>query len=91
MSAVERGMLLAYCTGSARVPATGFANLMGYAGQIHHFRVHMLGGGADRLPGAATCFNTLKLHEYTSQEMLQRKLAQALLESDGFDEQAQAT
>jgi E3 ubiquitin-protein ligase HUWE1 len=90
MSADERAKLLAFCTGSARVPATGFANLMGYAGQIQKFRLQLLAGGAGRLPVASTCFNALKLHEYTSRHMLHGKLALALREADGFDEHAPA-
>ena len=31
MSSAERAKLLAFCTGSARAPATGFANLMGFS------------------------------------------------------------
>ena len=30
MTSEDRGKLLHFCTGSARAPATGFANLMGY-------------------------------------------------------------
>ena len=39
MSPEERSKLLVFCTGSARVPATGFGGLMGYRGQQQNFTV----------------------------------------------------
>ena len=37
MTSEDRGKLLHFCTGSARAPATGFANLTGYHGQQQRF------------------------------------------------------
>ena len=44
----------------------------------------------DKLPTASTCFNTLKLPEYSSAAELAAKLRQALGESAGFHEGAVA-
>ena len=54
MSAHDRAKLLAFCTGSPRAPATGFASLMGYSGRLHKFHLQILDGGVDRLPVAST-------------------------------------
>ena len=35
--AAQRAQLLQFCTGSARAPATGFAELMGYGGNQQRF------------------------------------------------------
>ena len=35
--APQRAQLLQFCTGSARAPATGFAELMGYGGNQQRF------------------------------------------------------
>jgi E3 ubiquitin-protein ligase HACE1 len=86
MPTAERAKLLAFSTGSARVPATGFANLMGYNGARTRFKIERLDGSAQRLPVAQTCFNTLKLAAYPSKRMLEEKLLVAMQESGGFDE-----
>ena len=90
METAERSQLLHFCTGSAWPPATGFNSLMGYGGQQQRFAVQQLDGGPERLPTAATCFNTLRLPRYTSQAELQLKLQQALASDHVFDERAVA-
>ena len=55
MEPSQRSQLLHFCTGSARVPASGFANLMGYGGQQHRFTVQLLAGAAHTL---ASVLNT---------------------------------
>ena len=90
MPAAERAKLLAFCTGSARVPGTGFANLMGFNGARKRFKIERLDSSAERLPVAATCFNTLKLVAYPSKHVLEEKLQLAMRESAGFDEAAAA-
>ena len=82
MTPEERGQLLFFCTGSARAPATGFANLMGYSGQQQRF-------STERPPTAATCFNTLKLPPYASAEALAAKL-RLIFWAQGFHEGAVA-
>ena len=89
MTPEERGQLLFFCTGSARVPATGFANLMGYSGQQQRFTIECDDRGTEIPPTAATCFNTLKLPPYASAETLAAKL-RLIFWSQGFHEGAVA-
>ena len=85
----ERAALLHFCTGSTRAPALGFASLMGYSGQPHRFTIACAShGNLEQLPMASTCFNTLKLPEYTSLPQLRQKLTQAVANNSGFDEAA---
>ena len=90
MTPEERGQLLFFCTGSARAPATGFANLMGYSGQQQRFTIERDDRGTERPPTAATCFNTLKLPPYASAETLAAKL-RLIFWAQGFHEGAVAT
>ena len=90
MTPEERGQLLFFCTGSARAPATGFANLMGYSGQQQRFTIQRDDRGTERPPTAATCFNTLKLPPYASAETLAAKL-RLIFWAEGFHEGAVAT
>ena len=90
MTPEERGQLLFFCTGSARAPATGFANLMGYSGQQQRFTIQRDDRGTERPPTAATCFNTLKLPPYASAETLAAKLRLTFW-AEGFHEGAVAT
>ncbi len=89
MTPEERGQLLFFCTGSARAPATGFANLMGYSGQQQRFTIERDDRGTERPPTAATCFNTLKLPPYASAETLAAKLRLTCW-AEGFHEGAVA-
>eukprot|EP01051_Picozoa_sp_SAG22_P011671 SAG22_NODE_1145_length_5374_cov_15.659526_4_plen_193_part_00 len=92
MDAEQRGQLLHFCTGSTRVPATGFANLQGYHGSLHPFELRRDARGPGALPTASTCFNTLRLPVYGTEAQLRAKLTLALLyRGDGFDEGAVAT
>ena len=90
MTPAERGQLLFFCTGSARAPATGFANLMGYHGQQQCFSIERDDRGAERPPTAATCFNMLKLPPYASAPTLAAKLRLTFW-AEGFHEGAVAT
>ena len=91
MGAEQRTQLLHFCTGSARVPATGFGSLMGYHEQQQRFRLQRLTDeDTARLPTASTCFNTLRLPPYPSEAELRSKLRAALAGSQGFDEGAVA-
>ena len=92
MTPEDRGRLLHFCTGSARAPATGFANLMGYSGgaalpQQQRFTVERATLSVDRLPVASTCFNTLKLPPYPSAQALAEKL-RLVFWAEGFHEGA---
>ena len=91
MANEERGALLLVCTGSVRAPAIGFARLMGYPGQQQQFRLERVEGSSERLPTAATCFNTIRLPDsYTGEAQLLGRLRRAMREAEGFDEGAVA-
>ena len=90
LSETDQGLLLQFCTGSPRPPATGFAHLQGYGGNLAKFRIQKREGDAAMLPTAATCFSTLNLPEYASKQCLKDELLLALFEADGFDEGAVA-
>jgi E3 ubiquitin-protein ligase HACE1 len=92
----ERAAVLTFSTGSPRVPAAGFANLMGYNGTLAQFTLELADSGIDgstRLPTAATCFNKLRLCKFDSEGSLRRMLLMAVHYGTGagFDEGAVAT
>ncbi|KAH8927887.1 ubiquitin-protein ligase E3A [Atractiella rhizophila] len=67
--------LLAFITGSDRIPATGISG-------VQMKLVH--GKDATRLPQARTCFNLLTLPTYPSREIFEEKMNRAIDESQGF-------
>ena len=80
----ERALLLKFSTGSAAVPSQGFEHLLGLHGE-QRFTLAVVAGGSDRLPLASTCFNLLKLPEYSSKALLEERLHVALhYGSEGF-------
>lgn len=89
----ERTLLLKFVTGSSRMPVGGFAALRGMAGTrlFNVMRVpaerapgHGEDGaasgnqGAYALPTSATCFNTLRLPEYPTYDVLEQQVTTAL-------------
>ncbi|OKL59544.1 hypothetical protein UA08_05358 [Talaromyces atroroseus] len=68
--------LLSFVTGSDRIPATGAASLS--------IRLSCLGEDCERYPIAHTCFNKLGLFRYASKQKLERKLWDAICNSEGF-------
>lgn len=72
----KQKQLLEFVTASNRVPVNGAANLT--------FVIEKMIGDTDYLPGSSTCFSTLRLPEYASKSVLQRKLDIALQHSLGF-------
>ena len=90
LSSEHRAKLLQFCTGSSRVPAAGFASLRGYSGQVHRFTLQLVDGGPERLPVAATCFNTLKLPRYASEQQTRDRIVTAITGAGGFNEGAVA-
>eukprot|EP01052_Picozoa_sp_SAG31_P025952 SAG31_NODE_2314_length_5953_cov_1.996413_4_plen_69_part_00 len=63
----------------------GFAALKGSGGTIKKFTVQKVQWDIERLPQAATCFNTLYLPPYQNEEQLKDKLEFAITEaSAGF-------
>ncbi|KAL4422562.1 hypothetical protein ABPG75_008759 [Micractinium tetrahymenae] len=82
-----RARLLSFVTGSASLPAGGFAALHGFNGSLHPFTVCLVPTeGDDRLPRASTCFNTLFLPAYSSAVVLEARLLQAITGEQSFDE-----
>ena len=78
MSKEERSLLLRFSTGSGRAPPGGFSQLMGLHG-VYRFTLQSRPDvPTNRLPTAATCFNTLALPPYGTFSLLQRKLLAAV-------------
>lgn len=75
--------LLAFITGSDRIPAMGATNLVI---KIQLLEPAKRSGITDteRFPTARTCFNTLVLYPYRSRAQLEKKLWMAVSESEGF-------
>lgn len=80
---VDQRKLLAFITGSDRIPAMGATNLVI---KIQLQDTSKKSGVLDtnRFPTARTCFNTLVLYPYRSKEQLEQKLWMAVSESEGF-------
>jgi len=79
----HKAWFLQFVTGTSQVPLEGFKGLIGMRGP-QRFSIHRAEGG-ERLPTAHTCFNQLDLPEYASEELLCRKLVQAVHEAhEGF-------
>merc|ERR1719198_2060578 len=100
MSQEQRSELLEFVTGSSTLPVGGFAALPGGPGLLQLFSVGLLvhaarmrpacGDGEglqNRLPTAATCFNTIYLPACTDTEKMQAALLEALANRGaGFNE-----
>ena len=94
MNGHDRSALLRFCTGCSRPPLGG----LGALNPPFVVRLVSAGGGSEgffsslfsrkpsaaNLPGAATCFNMLKLPAYSSSRTLEAKLRQAIAEAEGF-------
>lgn len=72
----EKKKLLAFCTGSDRVPVKGLGSML--------FVILKNGPDSDRLPTSHTCFNHLLLPEYKTKEKLKRMLLKAINNYEGF-------
>ena len=68
----ECALLLKFSTGSAMVPSQGFEHLMGLSGE-QRFTIALMPHGDERLPTASTCFNLLKLPDYSSKAILEER------------------
>ena len=75
-SPVAQRKLLAFVTGSDRVPAAGAGSL--------RIALHCLGDDCGRFPTARTCFNVLGLWRCGTKERLEEVLWRAVWESEGF-------
>ncbi|KXJ97368.1 hypothetical protein Micbo1qcDRAFT_156214 [Microdochium bolleyi] len=72
----DQRRLLAFITGSDRIPATGAAALT--------IRINCLGDDEGRFPSARTCFNMLSLYRSKTRARLEETLWRAVYESEGF-------
>jgi ubiquitin-protein ligase E3 C len=81
MSPAERALLLQFATSCPRAPALGFAALS------PPFTIQRVpvSDDAERLPSASTCFNTIKLPDYSSERSLRDKLHVAIASGAGFE------
>lgn len=75
-SVEQQKQLLAFVTGSDRIPLGGLAKVK--------FIIVKNGPDSDRLPTAHTCFNALLLCEYSSKEKLADRLTKAITHAKGF-------
>jgi hypothetical protein len=85
----ERARLLHFATGSAAVPAAGFAALSGVGGRACPFTLEgRPDQGPGHLPTASTCFNRLRMPVYGSREEMRDRLRTAILGVQEFHEAA---
>ena len=90
----ERSGLLRFATGASNVPAGGFANLSGYGGQDHAFRLQLLAYDPERRTvTASACFNTIRVPVFPTRAELEERLREAVqaageefFEGDAADE-----
>ena len=84
LSRDEKAKFLQFVTGSAKVPLAGFSELQGMRG-TKKFTINKdsSGGSKGALMSAHTCFNTLDLPVYQSEEELRDKLLYAINEGAG--------
>ncbi|KAJ8603153.1 hypothetical protein CTAYLR_004577 [Chrysophaeum taylorii] len=78
LSRADRASLLKFATSCERPPPLGFGALE------PPFTIRKV-SDPDRLPTAATCFNTLKLPAYPTQAILKTKLLTSIRAQAGFD------
>jgi len=75
----ERAQFLKFVTSVPKPPLLGFARLE------PGFGIRCVGDDDQRLPTASTCLNLLKLPEYSSKEILRKKLLYAIRSKAGFE------
>lgn len=85
LSNSEKAEFIQFVTGSSKVPVEGFKGLRGPNG-IQKVEVVKLNCDSpdERLPQAHTCFFQLDLPEYSSKDILRRKLHLAIKEGKTF-------
>lgn len=81
LSSEQQGLLLRFVTSCERPPPLGFASMN------PPFTIQRIGilRDGDRLPTAATCFNTLKLPTYSSEKIMRERLVYAIESGTGFE------
>jgi ubiquitin-protein ligase E3 A len=76
LSSEDQHNLLAFATGSDRVPVGGVSTM--------EFVLQRASDDSDQLPTSHTCFNVLLIPEYSSKDKLREKLRLAITHSSGF-------
>ncbi|GAX13555.1 E3 ubiquitin-protein ligase HUWE1 [Fistulifera solaris] len=79
LSRNEKAAFLQFVTGSSKVPLAGFAELQGMRG-IQKFSIHKASGTKGALMSAHTCFNSLDLPVYESEDEMRTKFSYAINE-----------
>jgi ubiquitin-protein ligase E3 C len=81
LSASEQALLLRFVTSCQRPPPLGFEQLE------PRFCIQRIAISNDneKLPSAATCFNTLKLPTYSSEKVMKEKLLISISSNSGFE------
>jgi len=79
LSRNQKAAFLQFVTGSSKVPLAGFGELPGMRG-VQKFSIHKTGGSTGALMSAHTCFNSLDLPVYKSEQELREKLLYAINE-----------
>lgn len=82
LSRNQKASFLQFVTGSSKVPLAGFSELQGMRG-IQKFSIHKAGGSNGALMSAHTCFNSLDLPVYKSEEEMREKFLYAISEGQG--------
>jgi E3 ubiquitin-protein ligase HUWE1 len=82
LSRNEKAAFLQFVTGSSKVPLNGFSELQGMRG-IQKFSIHKANGTKGALASAHTCFNSLDLPVYDSEQEMREKLSYAISEGGG--------
>jgi len=72
----DKRRLLAFCTGSDRVPIGGLIEVS--------LTISKNGSDDSKLPTSHTCFNHLLLPEYSSKQIMRQRLLTAIQNSEGF-------
>jgi len=78
----QKAAFLQFVTGSSKVPLAGFGELPGMRG-VQKFSIHKASGSSGALMSAHTCFNSLDLPVYGSEDELREKLLYAINEGGG--------
>lgn len=82
LSRSQKASFLQFVTGSSKVPLGGFSELQGMRG-IQKFSIHKVGGSSGALMSAHTCFNSVDLPVYKSEEEMKEKFLYAISEGQG--------
>lgn len=84
MTHQQRRQLLSFSTGTASLPANGFAGLQSKAGASHPFHVTSIDMATSSWPRAHTCFNKIDLPMYESFEKVRDTLTMVIGLDSGF-------